>query len=71
MKYGIYSIRDKLSGYMNIFLERSDVLAQRGFSTVVNDCGSAIYCNPGDYDLYKSGLLAVITPESVSNDPNL
>lgn len=78
MKFGIYSIRDKLSGYMNIFLERSDVLAQRGFSTVVNDCGSAIYCNPGDYDLYKlgsfdtdSGVITANNPDFVCSASNL
>lgn len=55
MKYGIYSVRDKLTGYMNISLERSDALAQRSFGIIVGDSNSIISCNPGDYDLYRLG----------------
>ena len=55
MIYGIYSVRDKLSGYMNISLERSDALAKRSFGIIVGDSDSVIGRNPGDYDLYRLG----------------
>lgn len=55
MKYGIYSVRDKLSGYLNMFLEKSDAHATRNFSIIVNDDTSVISSCPGDYDLYRIG----------------
>lgn len=55
MKYGIYSVRDKLSGYMNISLERGDAIATRSFTTLVNTPDTVLFANPGDYDLYKVG----------------
>lgn len=55
MKYGIYSVRDKLTGYLNISLERSDALAKRSFGIIVGDSDSVIGRNPGDYDLYRLG----------------
>lgn len=70
MMYKIYSVRDKLSGYMNIFLERSDALAERGFSAVVNDSSSSIYCNPGDYDLYKLGSFNTDSGVIIADNPD-
>lgn len=55
MKYGIYSIRDKLAGYMSLTLEKSDAIATRGFTTLVNTSDTVLSANPGDYDLYKVG----------------
>ena len=55
MKFSIYSVRDKLSGYLNISLERGDALATRNFTTVVNSPDTVLFANPGDYDLYKVG----------------
>jgi hypothetical protein len=55
MKYGIYSVRDKLSGYMNISLERGDAIATRSFTTLVNTPDTILFANPSDYDLYKVG----------------
>lgn len=55
MKYCIYSVRDKLSGYMNISLERGDAIATRSFTTLVNTPDTVLFANPGDYDLYKVG----------------
>ena len=55
MKYGIYSVRDKLSGYMNISLEKGDAIATRSFTTLVNTPDTVLFANPGDYDLYKVG----------------
>jgi hypothetical protein len=55
MKFSIYSVRDKLSGYMNISLEKGDAIATRSFTTLVNTPDTVLFANPGDYDLYKVG----------------
>ena len=55
MIYGIYSVRDKLDGFIGPCVERGDQLATRSFTTVVNSPDSKLFANPGDYDLYKIG----------------
>ena len=55
MIYGIYSMRDKLDGYMGLKLEGNDNVAIRNFSILVNDPSLSVSYNPDDFDLYKVG----------------
>lgn len=75
MKLGIYSMKDALNGFMNIFPEQNDEMAKRGFlhSLKYAKSDSLFFSNPQDYSLYKlgtfdteSGKLEVIsTPEFI------
>lgn len=55
MKYGIYAVRDKLAGYMNLAIEGNDAIACRSFGTLVNSGNSVLSASPSDFDLYKLG----------------
>lgn len=75
MVYGIFSMKDDLNGFMNIFHEVSSDVAKRGFlhSLAVADPHSLFYSHPQDYSLYRlgdfdsdSGLITVYpTPEFI------
>lgn len=68
MKLNIYSMHDRLNGYFNIFMDKSDEIAKRGFLATFKDAekGSLFYSCPEDYSLYKLGEFdvesGVITP---------
>lgn len=69
MLFGIYSYHDSLNGFMNVFIERSDKIAIRGFQSAMAtaDVTSLFYSNPTDYALFKVAVIdvetGVITPE--------
>ena len=56
MKYGVYSIRDQLVGYMNPTVAANDDAAIRYFTMLVNDpSGTMVSSQPQYFDFYKIG----------------
>lgn len=55
MKYGFYSIRDKLVGFMTPALDASDASATRNFARAINQENTMFDFAPDDYDLYLVG----------------
>lgn len=74
MTFGMYSIRDSLTGFMTPVLEQNDAAALRNFQmacdTYPKDSGKSLMrWKPADFSLFKigyfdsdSGLLTSITP---------
>ncbi len=68
MIYGVYVIRDDLTGYLMPSFDHNDPSAVRNFSAAVNNqrAGNLLHTNPGDYTLYKIAsydtVSGVITP---------
>lgn len=57
MIFGIYSIRDAKTGFLNPTFEINDLVAQRNFeSAVLNSDHSLFFTHPDDYSLYRLGL---------------
>lgn len=52
-----YAMHDRLNGYFNIFMDKSDEIAKRGFISTFKaaDVGSLFYSCPEDYSLYRLG----------------
>lgn len=76
MIYRVYSIRDRLTGFMSPVLEQSDPVAMRNFSMAIDAQrrdSSVMAFKPSDFSLYhiadfdsESGVMsAVIPPELV------
>lgn len=55
MKYGIYSIRDKLTTFMSPVIDMSDGSAIRNFARAINTPDGLMDFSPADFDLYKIG----------------
>lgn len=55
MKLGVYSIRDSLTGFMNVTLEQNDASAIRNFEHAVTRVDSLFYSHPEHYSLFKIG----------------
>ncbi len=60
MIYGIYSIRDHLTGYMQPVIETSDPAALRNFAMAINrfprEKGASLMSwRPSDYDFFRLG----------------
>ena len=71
MKYGIYSVKDQLVGFMSPTLDKNDDTAKRNFKTSVNR-----FDHDGDYivndlALYCIGKFDVDTGVIESCDPKL
>lgn len=58
MKYGIYSIRDRKTGFYPPTCDQNDASAVRNFEYAVNKEGLINY-SPQDFDLYKIGYFDV------------
>lgn len=55
MILGIYSIKDALTGYMNVTLEQNDASAIRNFEHAVTRVDSLFFSHPEHYSLYRVG----------------
>lgn len=55
MIYGVYSVRDLLTGYMSLSLDVNDASARRNFAHAVNRVDSLFNSHPEHYVLYKVG----------------
>lgn len=79
MKFVVCSIKDRLNGFMNVFLEQNLDMAKRGFLHGIQSAGSEslYFSHPDDYSLYclgtfdtDSGLLELSpTPEFLIEGP--
>lgn len=74
MTFGIYSIRDSLTGYMQPSFEQNDACAMRNFRSAILSVrpGSLLNSDPQDFTLCKigefdseSGFLSVEDPVSI------
>lgn len=57
MIMSIYSIRDKLTGYLTPTFEPNDQVAMRNFAHAIQHTDTLLHTHPGDYDLYCLGTL--------------
>ena len=57
MVFGVYSIRDKYTGFMQPSLDVNDQAAVRNFANAIKSAndGSIMAFAPADFDLYKLG----------------
>lgn len=55
MKYGLYSIRDLLTGFTGVSVDINDASARRNFAHAVNRSDSLFNTHPEHYVLYKVG----------------
>lgn len=55
MIFGVYSIRDVKSGFMQPTVEMNDAIAHRNFSHAVQNVDSVLFSHFKDFALYKIG----------------
>lgn len=55
MIYGVYTVRDLLTGFMSLSLDVNDPSARRNFAHAVNRADSLFNSHPEHYVLYKVG----------------
>lgn len=77
MIYGVYSVRDLLTGFMSVSLDVNDASARRNFAHAVNRGDSLFNSHPEHYVLYKlgsfnteTGLLEVCDMQIVTDAVN-
>lgn len=56
MKYGIYSINDAVTGFINISIDVNDSSAKRNFGHACKNPDSLFFSHSSDYSLYKVGV---------------
>lgn len=71
MKFGVYSIRDAYTGFLNPTFEISDQVAKRNFAHAMMNQQSLLYSNPQDYDLCRIGEFDSDTGELVPTLPDI
>lgn len=69
--YGLYSIRDVKSTYMQVLTDHNDATAIRGFKQAVMVPDSIMALHPTDFALYRVGSFDAETGEIVSCTPEL
>lgn len=72
MIFGVYSIRDALSGFQTPVIEQNDAIAMRNFRMATDQMSrqqSVMAFKPTDFSLYRvaqfdsvSGLMSPVTP---------
>lgn len=66
MKFGMYAIRDVLSGFMTPVLESNDAVAMRNFRMATDTNSGLMHYRPSDFALYHiadfDAELGVLTP---------
>lgn len=55
MKYGIYSIRDIRTGFLNIAIDVNNSSAERNFRHACKNPDSLMHSHSSDYALFKIG----------------
>lgn len=66
MVKNIYSIHDRLIGYLNIVLDDNDEVAIRNFTNSLNNKHSIMHTNKEDFSLYKHGSLDTVSGELIT-----
>lgn len=69
--YGLYSIRDIKSTYMQVLTDHNDATAIRGFKQAVMVPDSIMALHPTDFALYRVGSFDADTGEIQSQTPEL
>lgn len=55
MTYGVYAFRDNKTSFGQIWTDRSDEAAKRGFAMMINNPDGIMGFAPADFDLFKIG----------------
>lgn len=71
MIYGLYSVRDLLTGFMSVSLDVNDASARRNFAHAVNRTDSLFNSHPEHYVLYKVGTFDTETGDLVVLDKQI
>lgn len=69
--YGLYSIRDVKSSYMQVLTDHNDATAIRGFKQAVMVPDSLMALHPTDFALYRVGQFDADTGEIIACTPEL
>lgn len=70
-KFGVYSIRDAYTGFLNPTFEISDVVAKRNFTFAMAKKDTLLYSNAQDYDLCRIGEFDSDTGELIPTLPDI
>lgn len=69
MKYPMYSVRDRHTGFMTPSTDFNDNTAKRNFAKAINSDNGIMNFDPGDFDLYRIGEFdtdkGVLIPEKI------
>lgn len=71
MIYGVYSVRDLLTGFMAPVVEIDDDVAKRNFEFAVKNADGVLGFRPQDFDLMQIGVFDSETGDLVPCDPSL
>uniref|UniRef100_A0AAU8AWJ1 Nonstructural protein n=2 Tax=unclassified Microvirus TaxID=338099 RepID=A0AAU8AWJ1_9VIRU len=71
MILGIYSIRDKKTGYLTPTVDQNDAAAKRNFEHAMMQESNLLFSHPEDYALYRIGDFNSDTGFIVPRDPEL
>lgn len=71
MKFGVYSMRDQLTGFIQPTFEVSDQVALRNFSYAINKQDTLLYASAKHFDLYRIGTFDTDTGEIVKEEPSI
>lgn len=71
MIYGLYSIRDVKSTFMQVLTDHNDSTAMRGFKQACTVPDSIMAMHPTDFALYRVGSFNADTGEITSQTPEL
>lgn len=69
MKYGVYAIRDALTGFLTPTIDINDASAMRNFEHAVTTSGTVLESHPMDYDLCCIGTFDSDTGRLEPVDP--
>lgn len=69
MKYGVYAIRDALTGFLTPTVDLNDASAMRNFEHAVTTSGTVLESHPMDYDLCCLGTFDSDSGHIESLDP--
>lgn len=68
MIFGVYAVRDRLTGFLTPTTDQNDAAAIRNFQFACDNTATLMYSNPLDYELCKVGTfdsdLGVLSPIS-------
>lgn len=68
MKYPVFSIRDRHTGFMTPTVDYNENTAKRNFAKAINSETGIMNFEPGDFDLYKIGEFDSETGNLVSEN---
>lgn len=71
MKFGIYVIRDSVTGYMTPTFDMNDTSAMRNFRYAMSKSDSVMSANKSDFSLYRIGSYDSESGEIRYEDPSV